>query len=98
MFYLTHPAAVYINKCRVAGLLSGHVNEYFERIFETGVDEMRWDDMSKNHMDWPKIEACLEYRREVYKKISDVIANHPGFDNIKELQSSQFWVLYFTPL
>lgn len=31
---------VYINKFRVAGLLSDPLNPYFEHIFETGVDEM----------------------------------------------------------
>ncbi|HNA69312.1 MAG TPA: hypothetical protein PLD21_16790, partial [Rhodocyclaceae bacterium] len=48
IFYYCHPAALYINKLRVAGLIDAPLNPYFERIFETGVDEMRWDDMSKN--------------------------------------------------
>lgn len=55
MFYYGHPAALYINKLRVAGLLDTPVNEYFEHIFETGVDEMAWDDLSKNDMLWPMV-------------------------------------------
>jgi len=42
IFYYGHPAALYINKLRVAGLLQQPINPYFEIIFETGVDEMSW--------------------------------------------------------
>lgn len=36
IFYYGHPAALYVNKLRVAGLLKASVNQYFEVIFETG--------------------------------------------------------------
>jgi hypothetical protein len=55
IFYYGHPAALYVNKMRVAGLLPEPVNAYFEHIFETGVDEMGWDDLSKNDMLWPRV-------------------------------------------
>jgi len=45
-------------------------------MFETGVDEMSWDDMSKNEMEWPSIKEILEYRRKVYIKIKDLILTH----------------------
>eukprot|EP00047_Mylnosiga_fluctuans_P002088 m.223145 g.223145 ORF g.223145 m.223145 type:complete len:823 (-) comp10879_c0_seq1:94-2562(-) len=93
IFYYSHPAALYVNKLRVAGLLPGHINEYYERIFETGVDEMRWDDMSKNHMKWPSIEECAEYRYKVYKAVSDVIMNHPDFNTLGQLEKSKFWAV-----
>jgi hypothetical protein len=48
IFYYGHTACLYINKLRVAGVLSKAVNPYFESIFEVGVDEMLWDDMHKN--------------------------------------------------
>lgn len=113
IFYYTHPASLYINKFRVAGLLKDpvcsssagretdhrgvvriplrrsllvpctchgtgmpgcmltvgrcrpcpQVNPFFESLFETGVDEMSWDDLSKNEMQWPSIRECTEYRR-----------------------------------
>jgi len=44
MFYFGHPSALYINKMHQAGLVD-HVNPYFQKLFETGVDEMSWDDM-----------------------------------------------------
>lgn len=44
IFYFGHPAALYINKMHQAGLVD-HVNPFFQKLFETGVDEMSWDDM-----------------------------------------------------
>jgi hypothetical protein len=57
IFYYGHPASFYVNKLCVAGLLQEPVNAYFEQIFEIGVDEMRWDDMAKNDMLWPKVRV-----------------------------------------
>lgn len=79
IFYYGHPACVFVNKLRVAGVLEGPINADFEKLFETGVDEMSWDNMAKNDEAWPTIEAVLEYRQTVYGVISDLIANHPGF-------------------
>ena len=73
IFYYGHPAALYINKLRVAGLLHEPINAYFETIFETGVDEMSWDDLSKNSMAWPSVAEVQEYRREVYRVVSGLI-------------------------
>ena len=36
IFYYGHPAALYINKLRCAGILHAPINEYYESIFETG--------------------------------------------------------------
>jgi 5-histidylcysteine sulfoxide synthase len=78
IFYYTHPAALYVNKLRVAGLLAEPVNPDYEQLFETGVDEMSWDDLSKNEMEWPSVSECREYRRKVYRLVADLIAEHPG--------------------
>ena len=77
IFYYCHPAALYINKLRVAGLIDAPLNPYFERIFETGVDEMRWDDMAKNEMLWPSFAEAHTYRQQVYATVSELIATHP---------------------
>jgi 5-histidylcysteine sulfoxide synthase/putative 4-mercaptohistidine N1-methyltranferase len=76
IFYYAHPVALYVNKMRVAGLLGGPVNETFEQLFETGVDEMSWDDISKNEMEWPRVEEVTEYRREVRRLVLRAIATH----------------------
>ena len=77
LFYYCHPPALYVNKLRVAGLIDAPLNAYFERIFETGVDEMRWDDMSKNAMHWPSFDEAHAYRQAVYALVSGVIDSHP---------------------
>ena len=41
IFYYGHPPALYVNKLRVAGLIERPLNPYFERLFETGVDQDR---------------------------------------------------------
>lgn len=91
IFYYGHPATLYINKLRVAGLLTSPINPYYENIFETGVDEMKWDDMSKNDMIWPSVEEVADYRREVYNTVVDVIMTHPDFATLPDLQESPFW-------
>ncbi len=44
------------------------------QLFETGVDEMSWDDLSRARDDWPPIEAITEYRRQAYQVIRKVRA------------------------
>lgn len=77
VFYYCHPPALYVNKLRVAGLATQALNPFYERLFETGVDEMRWDDMSKNAMLWPSIREAHAYRREVHALVRGVIDTHP---------------------
>jgi 5-histidylcysteine sulfoxide synthase len=76
VFYYTHPAVLYVNKLHVAGLIGSTVHPYHERLFETGVDEMSWDDLSKNEMEWPDLEHCHIYRKECYRLVSELIATH----------------------
>lgn len=78
VFYYAHPAVLYVNKLRVAGLVHSPVDEYIESLFETGVDEMSWDDMAKNHIRWPSIDQLIAYRRQVYELVASVIESHEG--------------------
>ena len=80
VFYYAHPPALYVNKLRVAGLLTTPVDPFYENLFETGVDEMSWDDMAKNEMSWPDLGRVCEYRRTVYAQVLDVIETHPGLE------------------
>ena len=93
IFYYGHPAALYVNKLRVAGLLNAPINSYFESIFETGVDEMSWDDLSKNAMPWPSVAEVHRYRKEVYSQVSAVIANLTDEQCASVGQSSPIWAL-----
>jgi hypothetical protein len=73
IFYYAHPAVLYVNKLRVAGLLNEPVDNNLEHIFEVGVDEMSWDDMSKNQMQWPTVGEVHAYRKKVYALVKNLI-------------------------
>lgn len=81
VFYYIHQAVLYVNKLRLAGLIPDAVNPDFESLFETGVDEMSWDDMSKNTMQWPNLAALHNYRKQVYRTITKIIAEHDGLND-----------------
>lgn len=96
IFYYGHVATLYINKLRVAGVLDAPINAYYEQIFETGVDEMGWDDMNKNHMQWPTISEVRDYRRQVYDTVSELLASTPLLANPQGttvLQDHPLWAL-----
>lgn len=95
IFYYTHPAVLYVNKLHVAGLVSETIHPYHERLFETGVDEMSWDDLSKNEMEWPSLDHCFSYRRDTYQIVSKVIREHPGLADGHEPinEDSPLWSL-----
>ena len=96
IFYYGHPPALYINKLRVAGLIEKPLNPYFEQLFETGVDEMRWDDMSKNEMLWPSIQEVHVYRQQVYRTVRQVIETHPDLESghAPITQRHPLWALF----
>ena len=93
IFYYGHPAALYINKLRVAGLLKEPINPYYEVIFETGVDEMSWDDLSKNTMSWPSVTEVHNYRQQVYHTVSNLITNLTDTQCMNINQNSPLWAL-----
>lgn len=97
IFYYGHTATLYFNKMRVAGLFKEPINLYLEKILETGVDEMSWDDMGKNEMEWPEVREVHAYRKIVYEKIVEIINTHPDFDFLSGrtvYQDSVWWSLW----
>jgi 5-histidylcysteine sulfoxide synthase/putative 4-mercaptohistidine N1-methyltranferase len=83
IFYYAHPAVLYLMKMRVAGLLpllEDPVQIAFEQQFETGVDEMSWDDMSKNEGGWPRVREVTEFRRKAYAQIRRVLETSEHLD------------------
>lgn len=96
IFYYGHPAVLYLNKLRIAGLYQEPVDLYLEKILETGVDEMSWDDLSKNEMTWPSVERVHAYRKKIYNIVSEIILQHPDLEHpsVKSLgPTSPFWSL-----
>jgi hypothetical protein len=41
------------------------------------VDEMSWDDLSKNEMTWPSVIEVKNYRKQVYDLVLNLIQTHP---------------------
>ncbi|GAB4818144.1 hypothetical protein N2152v2_005190 [Parachlorella kessleri] len=93
IFYYSHVAVFYVNKLRVAGIIPSGINAHLEEISEVGVDEMQWDDMSKNEMDWPSVREVVEYRRQVYQLVKEVILTHPYFDHLPITWSKPAWAI-----
>ena len=95
VFYYAHPAALYVNKLRLAGLAES-VNEDLETLFQTGVDEMSWDDLSQAEIDWPPLRDVTELRRSVYPLVRRVIETHPGLaaDHPPITEESPLWALF----
>ena len=97
IFYYGHPAVLFVNKLRLAGLLTNPLDLYLEKVLETGVDEMSWDDMSKNEMSWPTVKAVHEYRKKVYQLIRQLILTHPDLETASSERrgiSSPLWSLF----
>ncbi|HDZ08772.1 5-histidylcysteine sulfoxide synthase [Pseudohongiella sp.] len=81
IFYYVHPVTFYINKLLVAGLLDKPLNPHYEILFETGVDEMSWDDLHEGEQEiWPTVAEARQYRRQVYQAVHQLISLHPEFD------------------
>ncbi len=82
VFYYAHPVCFYVNKLLVSGLLAEPVNQEFELLFETGVDEMTWDDLHEGDQDvWPDLDEVIAYRNTVYRVVENLIKTHSCFDD-----------------
>ncbi len=94
IFYYGHPAVLYVNKLRLAGLIDGPQRRDFEKLFETGVDEMSWDDLSRAEVDWPAVEDVTAYRREVFEIVRALIETHPDLEGGAVTHDSPLWALF----
>ncbi|XP_072429820.1 uncharacterized protein [Chiloscyllium punctatum] len=96
IFYFCHPPVLYINKLLLTGLIKEQVNPSFEALFETGVDEMSWDDTENYRMggsfNWPSLLECVEYRRKVRAIVRKVIQETPL--ELPVTVDSPWWALF----
>lgn len=93
IFYYVHPVSFYINKLLVAGLITEPLNKSFEILFETGVDEMSWDDLHEGEQNiWPSVAEAQAYRDQVYQLVHTLIRTHPEFDKPVTMESPA-WAL-----
>ncbi|XP_035825956.1 uncharacterized protein LOC101855341 [Aplysia californica] len=77
IFYYAHTAVVFINKLILAGLLRKRINLEYETMFETGVNELAWDDTENyrlgGRLQWPCLADVVKYRIEARELILKVI-------------------------
>ncbi|XP_066298440.1 uncharacterized protein [Branchiostoma lanceolatum] len=95
IFYYAHTATVYVNKLMLAGMMTERVNLDFETMFETGVDEMSWDDTENYRMGgsfrWPPLAEAVEFRRLVRNRIRQLIEDTPL--QLPITQDSPWWAV-----
>ena len=77
IFYFGHTATFYINKLKLGKYLKQRINEHFESMFAIGVDEMSWDDLDESNYNWPSVEEVRDYRRQVNRRINEIIDTMP---------------------
>lgn len=86
IFYLGHTAAFYINKLKLAGLISKSIDPYYEKLFEQGVDPAKSDELTSSQ-DWPPLAAVWRYREKVYTFILDWLTTTPQLTNKIDMRS-----------
>jgi len=95
IFYFAHPSSVYINKMSLAGLVD-HVNPLYERMFETGVDEMSWDDMDDMQSEdyaWPTMDQTIDFREKVKTRMINYIKSMKAPSEVPITMSMPDWAL-----
>ncbi|MFZ3230912.1 MAG: 5-histidylcysteine sulfoxide synthase [Pseudobdellovibrio sp.] len=95
IFYYGHTVVVFINKLRLAGLMDKPIDVYLEKVLEIGVDEMSWDDMSKNEMLWPSLQEVHAYRKKCYSLIKNLIISQSDIGSDKSVKiNSPLWSIW----
>ncbi len=94
IFYYVHPVCFYVNKLLVSGLIDKPVDQQLELLFETGVDEMTWDDLHEGENDiWPELQQVIDYRNTVFRLVENLIRTHPCFDEPITMDSKAWAVV-----
>lgn len=73
IFYLGHTAAFYINKLKLASLISEGVNDRYDQLFAVGVDPDAPENLDVSNF-WPTVNEVRAYRKTIYNIVQDVIA------------------------
>jgi len=91
IFYYGHTATFFINKFKLAKIITERIDPKLESIFAVGVDEMSWDDLNEKNYEWPTLAETQAYRDKVYAKVSSLIDTLPLTLPITE--ESPWWVI-----
>jgi 5-histidylcysteine sulfoxide synthase/putative 4-mercaptohistidine N1-methyltranferase len=73
VFYFGHTATFFVNKLRVAKIISDRVCSRMEALLAIGVDEMSWDDLDEQNYEWPTVDEVRDYRNKVRDLVNGLI-------------------------
>lgn len=75
VFYLGHSAVFYINKLISVGLLKHRINDFYETLFEIGVDPETPEELEQavSTIRWPDVTKVWQYRDAAKDEITRVI-------------------------
>jgi len=96
IFYFAHPAAVYANKMHLAGLID-MVDPFLQKLFETGVDEMSWDDMDELQdcdFPWPDVAEAQAFRLKCKAAVEECIKGMKPPCEEEITMRSPLWALF----
>ncbi len=91
VFYYGHTATFFVNKLRVAKIISERVCSRMEALLAIGVDEMSWDDLDENNYEWPTVTEVKIYRNKVRDMVNGLIDDLPLELPIK--WEDPFWII-----
>ncbi len=91
IFYYGHTATFFINKLKLAKIISQRIDPRLESIFAVGVDEMSWDDLDERHYSWPTLQETQRYRDRLKSIINQLIDTMPLTLPITD--DSPWWVI-----
>ena len=91
IFYFGHTATFFVNKLRVAKIISDRVCSRMEAMLAIGVDEMSWDDLDENNYEWPTVAEVKDYRQKVRSMVNGLIDELPLEVPIK--WQDPFWII-----
>lgn len=71
VFYMGHTAAFYINKLRMAGLLTDGLHPELDELLARGVDPELPEELGRAR--WPAVERVAAYRAQALERVLDAI-------------------------
>ncbi len=91
IFYYAHTAVFFVNKLRVAKIISDNIDHDIESMMAIGVDEMSWDDLNEANYSWPSVQAVQNYRDQVKDMVLHLIDTLDL--NIPIQWEDPFWII-----
>jgi 5-histidylcysteine sulfoxide synthase/putative 4-mercaptohistidine N1-methyltranferase len=91
IFYFGHTATFFTNKLILGNVIEERIDPELEAMFAIGVDEMSWDDLSREHYRWPEVDAVRNYRKKVHDLVDGLIERLPLSLPITE--ESPWWII-----